>query len=54
MYQDLKKLYHMDEDKAKSVYQTRVSDSSATILNIAGKDFFYWMPPDVYSRLLNI
>lgn len=54
MYQDLKKIYHMDEGRAESVYHARMEDSSAVPLTIAGRDFFYWMPPDVYARLLDI
>lgn len=54
MYNDLKKIFHMDEAKAESVLQARKADDSAVIVEIAGKEFFYWMAPDVYNRLLSI
>lgn len=54
MYQDLKKIHHRNESKALSVYEARLHDGSAVTLDIAGTQFFYWLPPDVYSRLLDV
>lgn len=54
MYQDLKKLHYTNEGKARSVYQARVNDATAVSFDIAGSSFFYWMPPDVYRKILDI